>query len=194
MSMVENSLIICKSSGLSTVNGRRHGDLNGSHTRVHTTGNSVVDYVVVPAEQFTNIKSFTVGERMPEPDHRPLIYTIELPKIKMSIGNHCNEKRTYYKWDKNHKMDFIHMLNNNIGMAFRGNFVDKLACMESVEVIADSLAAYLRQVLDKTMKVKTKRKEVYPHNVWYDDDCKKLRKVFKETDVETQRLVQREVQ
>ena len=49
--------------------------------------------------------------------------------------------------------------------------------MESVNTICDSPGAYLRQALDRLMKMVNKaRTAVYLHNAGYDNECKEIRR------------------
>ena len=88
-----------------------------------------------------------------------------------------DEGRAYYKWKEQDKEVFERKLTDDIGSAFLINFTEKLGTMESVNTICDSLGTYLRQALDRSMKMVNKaRTTVYPHNAWHDNECKEIRR------------------
>ena len=79
------------------------------YTRVHTTGKSVIDYVLVPLRlrKYGLISYFAVGESMPESDHRPLHYTVSVPyaqNMSMQRKTQCSMvERSYFKWKEGNK-------------------------------------------------------------------------------------------
>lgn len=142
---------LCISSGMCIVNGRVKGDQEGMYTRVHTTGKSTVDYVVIGVEHADTIQGFSVCENMPESDHRPLHFTLKnmLPlSSQQSVheDQHYNiEERVYYQWDESKADIFMSHLGDEIGQAFLKQFEDQITCCESPDKLADVFEAYLKQ-------------------------------------------------
>ena len=64
---------LCKSTGLVLFNGIIWAaKWKGEHTRVDSTGCSVVDYVIGSSSLLNNIIHFTILPKLPESDHRPI--------------------------------------------------------------------------------------------------------------------------
>ena len=62
------------------LNGR-FGDIDhGFHTRIDTTGLSLVDYVLCTPNSHTLIKNFYVDDKLPESDHLPLKLVLKVGK------------------------------------------------------------------------------------------------------------------
>ena len=93
-------VLLCISSGMCIVNGRTIGDKDGMFTRVHKTGNSVTDYVIICLECLSDMKSFCVDEHMPESDQRPLQCSLICEAKSQAVASGLNELRhTYCKWN-----------------------------------------------------------------------------------------------
>ena len=105
------------------------------------TGKSVMDYMLVARDKVDLIQNFYMGQHMPESDHRPLIWKVNLQTESGEERHDANvmikdyEGRAYYKWKEQDKGVFERKLREDIGSAFPINFTEKLATMESVNTI-----------------------------------------------------------
>ena len=117
----------CLGNGLAIINGRTEGDKKGMYTRVHTTGKSVVDYILVPVEKNDILKSFSVEDGMPESDHRPLKFAFVSKHIKDEVirVEHKRKEHRYFKWDENNKDNFLNNLKDDLGNALLTQFIEK---------------------------------------------------------------------
>ena len=99
-------LELCKSCGILILNGRTGIDKeNGEFTRVDTTGNSVVDYAIASPVLVKPIKSFSVYSKLPESDHRPILFSISATKrnLKCFTNKQTSDGWTdYYQYRWSH--------------------------------------------------------------------------------------------
>ena len=71
-------LDLCKSQNIRIVNGRTTGDSYGRFTSYNVSGgSSVVDYAIVPDDQFSNVDSFVVKPPNLLSDHCQIIVWID---------------------------------------------------------------------------------------------------------------------
>ena len=68
---------LCKDTGLLIMNGRLGMDKGiGGYTRMGVGERGIVDYVIGSPELFDMISLFKMGQKVPESDHLPLIFSV----------------------------------------------------------------------------------------------------------------------
>ena len=92
-------LELCKIANLLILNGCVGSDKGmGEYTRMDTTGNSVVDYVINSFKAFPLFGRFAVQTKLPESDHRPVVFCINCVsngKYKDCVWGRCLYKSTW---------------------------------------------------------------------------------------------------
>ena len=77
-------LEFCNTCGLIILNGRVGRDKGiGKFTRIDTTGNSVVDYLICRPESARLVSYFNVHQRFPESDHLPVVFSLRHREIAL---------------------------------------------------------------------------------------------------------------
>ena len=176
---------ICKSLDLRILNGRCKGDSLGKITFHGSQGISTVDYIITDHETMNIFQNFVVRHPSPFSDHCQLVSWI---KVKDSLTLKENTKPTetlfnlprQYKWNPDSKEKFISALQstevqNMISVFEKENLTqigDINKAVDKFTKIIDAAAKKsLQPVLDKKKFVRHRQSQV-----WFDKDCKNLRK------------------
>ena len=169
-------LHLCKCSDMRILNGRLDNDKGiGKFTRVGTTGNSVVDYVITRTDDIKYISSFKIEDLKPESDHKPVCGT----KTNSIIQTENPHKNIYtaFKWEKE-KLD--EMTTHHTDMEAWTYFEMYLMQMlenNSPNSVAEAFSNYILQAVSKTLTRKkiSRGKCSFPSNKWYDSECREMR-------------------
>ena len=99
------------------MNGVKNGDYKGSFTFISQLGNSVIDYLLVPADSADSVVSFSVGSML-ESCHQPICFTLEAPDLpyhKTKSPTLPTKARICYKWkvDKEDKIPLLALKNDS---------------------------------------------------------------------------------
>ena len=176
---------ICKSLDLRILNGRCKGDSLGKITFHGSQGISTVDYIITDHETMNIFQNFVVRHPSPFSDHCQLVSWI---KVKDSLTLKENTKPTetlfnlprQFKWNPDSKEKFISALQstevqNMISVFEKENLTqigDINKAVDKFTRIIDAAAKKsLQPVLDKKKFVRHRQSQV-----WFDKDCKNLRK------------------
>ena len=112
-------LDLCKSQNLRIVNGRTTGDSYGRFTSYNVNGGaSVVDYAIVPDDQFNKVDSFVVRPPNLLSDHCQIIAWIDTKRNDTfseptSTNYKWQKVPTKFKWKTNSKSKYSKALQSN---------------------------------------------------------------------------------
>ena len=197
-------LDLCIASQLRIANGRIHPDkLKGSFTCFTPRGNSLVDYVISSANLLNKIDRLQVGEILSASDHCPLYFdlitepgsTFRLHKLNLHSGDLLNDildRMATTGDDVNDEYIYpasggelpeekiAEVYSSQEFLNKLSNISAKLASAPATEC-ADQFSTLLRSSLKTSTKKNSKRKKSssFPHNTWFDEECKQSKKTFK---------------
>ncbi len=204
-------LDFCKSTGLRIVNGRFNDSGQFTYFRLLRKGTtkvakSMIDYLLVPSNNFIDIVQFEVNSKMPESDHCSISYRFSANIVpnRESVSNGIDYLKPYYKykWEDSKCENFMQCLFDEVGITFLENFTDSIRELRSCDEVSDTFGCFIEQAAARCLtkaKFKVERPEI-PQNDWYDEECKVLRKKLKdnknspnypELDSEYNRVIQR---
>ena len=174
-----HSLIeLCKSFGIYILNGIICNDQEGNFTCTSNNGCSLVDYVIVSSNLFTNITSFDIGLRS-ESDHFPLLF-----KLSCIDDNALNHKETYlnddvnnhfrrFKWNENKKTEFLETLKGSM-TRMKSTILNTITT--DINLAANMIVNKYKDAA-KPMKLKTNKiHNTHSQPNWWDKNCEKLNK------------------
>jgi hypothetical protein len=162
---------MCHALSVHVLNGRVTGDEQGEFTHVSRQGASVIDYMAVSSDMFTNVKHFTVIDRQ-ESDHFPIQCTLQvtLPgerEVALQVDR-SQHKLVRYRWKEIHRDEFVNTVNDVDIDALN---IDDPVMDEEVDGLIDKLNTVFYSA-GQAMEVKgnsTKRDQ--PD--WYDSQCER---------------------
>lgn len=204
-------LEVCIAGQLRIVNGRVQPDNSiGAYTCHTPRGNSVVDYVITSANYLNEVKLFEVGEISPYSDHCPLIFQLStnpgsifgINKLSQQAGSLLQDvlEREVPQQDdtctstqhpkEQDNPPLIKVTEQNLVEAFANQeFIEKLKILESelLNYPATECVHRFTLLLQETLQDKSEKKRrssqnsKFPHNSWFDQDCKTAKKRFKKS-------------
>ncbi len=204
-------LDFCKSTGLRIVNGRFNDSGQFTYYRLLRKGTtkiakSMIDYLLVPSNNFKDIVHFEVNNKLPESDHCSISYSfsVNIHPTSESISSTSVNMKPYhkYRWEDSKCEHFTQCLFDEIGITFLDEFIDSIRELRSCDEVSDTFGCFIEQAAARCLtkvKFKVKRPEI-PQNDWYDEECKVLRKQLKdnknsinylELDSEYNRIIQK---
>ena len=171
---------LCKSCELLILNGRTGADKDvGEFTRVDTTGKSVVDYAIASPTLAKSIQSFSVHSKLPESDHRPILFSIGVMKsahrTSMGLpGGWADHHR--YLWshsDLHIVKNALHDLQSN---QYKAYVLDTLVSQSGTDIVAHAMNQYLSQALDRVCPRKASNHQRFKNGPrWYDRELRNKR-------------------
>ena len=167
-------LDICRINDLTIANGRTTGDLFGKYTCHQKRGSSVVDYLLTPCRNLSNILNFKVGEHLPLlSDHCPITATIRMnSNLGIDSGEISMETLPdSYIW----KDDSTQAFQDTLSQEEFKLKVDNLMNKENLHV--DDIKELLQGAAkDSDIKMtNNKRKLKKQDPPWFDDECRTLK-------------------
>ena len=181
-------LSMCRSMGLLICNGRLGQDRNkGRYTRLETTGNSVVDYVLCTPDLFGEMCEFDIKPKLPESDHCMVCYSIpvntksghlQVPKDYHDAAPVLFTRHWRYEWKEENLIQYKEAFYSDHNTINKYNkFCENISELKSVNEIALLFNQYIISPANICCKKKianTKRVNVKPG--WFDVDCINKRK------------------
>ena len=172
-------LRLCKNTNIRILNGRYGNDKEiGDFTCIKTNGKSLIDYMLCSPIITQNQSNFTIHEKQPESDHKPI-------SISLLVGNISPEevqqydKYSCFKWDQS-KLDEIKQTLCDPNNPCLQQFLDSMVMNCSSGSVASYFDNYICDALEKHVKLKCyKSRSDFPTNEWYDEECKRARKMIK---------------
>ena len=165
-------LNLCKTSNMFILNGRSCESDVGYHTRIETTGCSLVDYLVTTPRAHEKIKYFAVGPKFPESDHLPLEVTIGKCVPKNNISSNINWKPMYkYRWNKDNLPRLQRTLSDEQSVQSRDKFLGSIINLDHTEYVTHNFINYFQQACSRTF---TLQQVKYKNNIkpmWFDKEC-----------------------
>ena len=178
-------LNMCKASNMIIVNGRCGADKNiGHYTRIDTTGNSLVDYVLASINAFKHIKHFKVNPKFPESDHLPITFELMLGNLNQLNDKPPENKCVTSKWHKTYKYKLNIQENPNVQLklcddiskTFQSKVYESIVELNNPDVVAGHLHNYVKQACDRAfVKREIKVKNTSQNPPWFDQECRELR-------------------
>ena len=178
-------LALCKSSDLIILNGRFDQDKHiGSYTRVDTTGNSVVDYLITPISNINVVNSFKVGEKFPESEHLPLIFSVLMSFSTENVCRYSCIKPEFFQQYDWYKQSLPLLFDSCMAEASHLallRFRESVMLVENVNSVSDAFLGFMTQVADNVFPQKqiSFGDKIGIHNIapWFDTECKILRNI-----------------
>ena len=173
------------SQNLRILNGRTTGDSYGRFTSYNVSGGaSVVDYAIVPDDQFNKVDSFVVKPPNLLSDHCQIIVWIDTKRndtfIEPTSTNYKWEKvPTKFKWKTNSKSKYSKALQNNKHTKMIRDFLENRFNNSTVDV--DKACKLFQVILLSAAKSslssprKTRGKTISTDKKWFDSECKTLK-------------------
>ena len=176
-------LEFCNTCGLIILNGRVGRDKGiGKFTRIDTTGNSVVDYLICRPESARLVSYFNVHQRFPESDHLPVVFS-----LRHRENGTCNDgpvhqsnnwENTFkYVWSMNDVPKINEMLNDNASDFYRKQFEDSMINMASANDVAKAYNNLITQACERVCDIRQIKlqKRKYKAPGWFDTECRMAR-------------------
>ena len=174
-------LDLCKCSDMKMLNGRLDNDKGiGKFTRVGTTGNSVVDYVITRTEDIKYITVFKIEDLKPESDHKQVLFSIKGgPNVKSKTQTDNLHKNicVAFKWEKEKVDEMTTHLTDMEAWTYFEMYQMQMLENNSPNSVAEAFSNYILQAATKTLTRKkiSKGKCSFPSNKWYDSECREMR-------------------
>ena len=169
---------LCKTSNMFILNGRRDCDYGvGKYTRVDVTGSSVIDYVLCTTKMHERITEFQIGNKMPESDHNPVIFSI---KLNSPVVNTTKSMKTWtpvykYQWNPEGLDKLDHVLNDNTSKTFKEVFYTSVSLKANVDTVATSFTEYFSQACYRAFGIKRVNQKHQTGPIWFDAECRSKR-------------------
>ena len=177
---------ICKTCGYCIVNGRLGNiDETSNFTYRAKTGNSVIDYLIVPALKLDMVKNFHIYDRV-ESDHIPLSFQTEV-SIKTNAtqvtrpDNHSRHSVTSQA-RRNPGQDRIarYVWRYELADSYRTKLTNQLINMAPGDV-NNTVSNINTAILESASDMKQKQRKSTPdqrhkNHPWFDDECSRVKK------------------
>ncbi|KAK3096267.1 hypothetical protein FSP39_025128 [Pinctada imbricata] len=183
-------LSLCKSSGLRIVNGRHLNDQNGNFTFCGTNGLSLIDYLVTKSENFTDIYDFCSGNFTEFSDHSPLHFSLKFRYIDSSFsidtGNIGRKKSISVVWNTENTRTAVNNLEMNVDRLLESTNVTILSqsdmndCVKNFCNIINECVLPCCDVKTAVSNRSNLHKKESASKPWFNDQCKKKFKEYKE--------------
>ena len=181
-------LNLCQCTGLLIANGRLHGDKNiGKYTFCSHNGQSIVDYMLLNFADFQTISSFDVLDFNEFSDHAPINFKINVNMVKLpqTQPHNTTNNETFINrkiiWDDS-KTDLFHAQLVNSDEVIQRLIRDTNT--EPIDHVVQNFTRFLHDsafnVFGKTTSSKShSTKQVNKNNEWFDENCQKAKRDFK---------------
>lgn len=170
---------LCRANDLLIANSRA-GDPHETSgpTYISSRGQSVIDYLITTPDGLWSINSMNIHQRV-ESDHLPISFScrVELSKPEPRQKSRTTRTAIKYKWNNDHKEDYISKLRERLTMpSFLTN--------DDVDYDINNHVNYLQQtILDSAERMKITRRlsnsnsrKSTPTKNWYDEECYHVKK------------------
>ena len=177
---------LCKSSNMRIMNGYFQNDNStGVFTCYTARGKSLIDYLICDMLFHKSLLSFEIEPLCTYSDHRALVLCLKLFKDKPATllpnPSHNNTSEKYYKYvfDPNAVTNLIESLTSTSGSMLHDAFSDCIIKDAGVNVATESVYTLLETAISVNCPKKYQKsiKNKFPCNEWFDDECKKLKRI-----------------
>ena len=173
---------LCRASGYQIQNGRLNEKSNVFTCHRHN-GQSVVDYLLAKSDYVHLIKNFDIQPRTVNSDHCAITFSLPLKTRVQNITSDKPEpavRRSIkrYKFDKSRETSYHEHLSNEES---KNRFDEFLCSIVSNELTHDKVIDNFYDCIMPSIKgsfrtVKNKKKQKFPTNDWFDQECKELKR------------------
>ena len=178
----DNLRDLCVTSNMFILNGRFGDNDHGFHTRIDTTGLSLVDYVLCNPNSHALIKNFFVCDKLPESDHLPLQLVLKTGKsIEKCSGIQEHNWSPIYKylWKK----EDLPVLKTNMvdaeSLLFKNLFRNSIYELTTVQNVTRLFSEYVEQACSRTFSTKKVNIKISKKPDWFDGECANKRSELK---------------
>ena len=131
---------------------------NCKFTRIDTTGNSVVDYLICHPESLRLVSYFNVHQRFPESDHLPVVFSLRHrengTRDDGPVHQSNNWENTFkYVWSVNDVPKINEMLNDNASDFRRKKFEDNMINMTSANDVVKEYNNLITQACERVCDI-----------------------------------------
>ena len=176
-------LKFCNTSGLIILNSRVGRDKSiGKFTRIDTTGNSVMDYLICRPESAHLVSYFNVHKRFLESDHLPVVFSLrhrEMALVTTDLSTRVITGRIPFKyvWSMNGVPKINEMLNDNASDFYRKQFEDNMINMVSANDVAKANDNLITQACGRVCDIRRIKLQKRQHKApgWFDTECRMAR-------------------
>ena len=174
-----SSLInLCKTNNLFILNGRFNIQDLGFHSRIDTTGSSLVDLVLTTPNTHKLINDFKIGQKYPESDHLPVLLSLKLnPKtseIKCASVNWAPMFK--FIWQKPDLERLKQILGDYDSQNAKIPFNNAMVDLHNVNFVTEAFINYFMQACKRTCSWKKAQPRIKNKPHWFDTECKDKRK------------------
>ena len=175
---------LCKNDNMIKLNGRtrsKYGCDNKGFTCYKYNGSSVVDYTIVEISAVKQITQFEIRGRRQESDHCPFVFNLrdnfdEIRAHKAPKGAVFH----FYKWDTSRRRQYLESVNSPSTMQ---NYLQFLCDIININSNSDSVLNQFYNLITGAIesnfkKYSDKTRGSFPHNQWFDAECKQLKSHF----------------
>ena len=182
---------ICKMSDLRIMNGFYNSQQTNCFTCYTSFGQSTIDYLLCSENAFNILNNFEILSKMAESDHRPLLFSfktlqqyqgndnIELVKDNNLRKTQTNTRCFNYVFDHEKIVPYAENLKSDRSKQLITKLKNNIGENISTDDVVDIMYEYVINGIEPVFKKKYKKsdKNTFPRNVWYDADCKNMRKM-----------------
>ena len=177
-------LNLCKSRGMLIMNGRIFKDKSkGECTWFNSKGKqSLVDYVLASARLFFQFRSFEIYPKVPESDHRPVIFSVNCnydseSSIEYNTDGQDMQRLKKYQWQNSDLESILHTLTDDISLIYLNKFQDCMLELKSANDIGVHLNEYVCQAINRVCPAREISNKHKTRNgpSWFDRECRQLR-------------------
>ena len=142
----------------------------------------MVDYVISQIESLKAVRYFKVLEKLVESDHTPLTVTLNIKLAKQRANQNAKYDVPFrYVWNPDNKQMFLESVNATVTQGIYHEILCEVADQnaKSDNIVDLFYSMMLTAMRGKFKKIVNKLKIDFPHNHWFDDDCKQLKTQLK---------------
>ena len=150
----------CKFANLIILNGRVGSEKGvGEYTRMDTTGNRVVDYVIATTNAYSLVDNFKIHSKLPESDHRPIEFFLKCNSDMRKNGVNIQDQQCgangvwveqyKYVWNYQDLSTLDRALNDEMSEYFHARYIDETVNYSSPNNVARCLEEYLIQACQR---------------------------------------------
>ena len=174
---------LCVTSNMFILNGRFGEDDHGFHTRIDTTGLSLVDYVLCTPNSHALIQNFYVDDKLPESDHLPLRLVLKVGKALDSRV--LKEPKTgwspmyKYSWEKDDLPTLKTKIVDEESLMYKDLFRNSIYELTNVQNVTRLFSEYVSQACNRTFSTKKVKVNRSKKPDWFDGECASKRRELK---------------
>ena len=150
----------------------------GGYTRMGVSESGVMDYVIGSPELFDMISLFKIGQKVPESDHLPLIFSVMCSiKGTYQSGSYVSwQSQWKYQWTTSELPNIKLALCDDISTNHQLKIKEALADRKCTDIVAAAVNSFLEQACRRTFPLHiSQRLRNNRKPCWYDKECRNKR-------------------